>query len=315
VRALVTGAAGFIGSNLCDVLVGRGATVRGVDSFNDYYDPQQKRANQQSLPPGVELIEADLVDADLSPLLDGIDVVFHLAGQPGVRLSWSDGFGVYEQRNVAVTQRMLEAVRTRPIDRFVFASSSSIYGNAVTYPTSEDLLPRPHSPYGVTKLAAEHLCGLYAEVYGVPSVALRYFTVFGPRQRPDMLMHRLIADALDGRAVPIFGGGDQVREFTYVGDVAEATARAGERDLQPGTVMNIAGGTETSVADVIALVGELVGTPVELDHQPAKAGDVQRTAGSIERARHLLDWEPVVTVRDGVAAQLAWHRERASGAT
>jgi nucleoside-diphosphate-sugar epimerase len=307
---LVTGAAGFIGSTLCASLVERGAEVRAVDCLTPYYEREQKEANLAALDPGIQHHDVDLIDADLDALLDGIDTVFHLAGQPGVRLSWSDGFALYERHNVAVTQRLLEAARERSLRRFVFASSSSVYGNAASYPTSEDLLPRPHSPYGVTKLAAEHLCGLYAEVYGVPTVSLRYFTVYGPRQRPDMLMHRLFEDALAGRPVPIYGTGEQVREFTFVSDIVEANIRAAERDVAPGTVVNVAGGSETTVAAVIDMVGELIGHPVELDRQPAKAGDVQRTAGSIERARALLDWSPVVDLREGLAAQHAWHRDR-----
>lgn len=310
-RTFVTGVAGFIGSHLASSLLDDGHTVLGVDSFTPYYDEGQKRGNVGTLArPGFELVETDLLTADLAALLDGVDAVFHQAGQPGVRLSWSEGFTVYERENIAVTQRLLEAARPRSLDRFVFASSSSVYGNATTYPTTEDDLPRPHSPYGVTKLAAEHLCGLYAEVHGVPTVALRYFTVYGPRQRPDMLMHRLFEDARDERPVPIFGDGGQVREFTYVGDVVRANTRAAAADLPPGTVMNVAGGTETTVRNVIDEVGGLVGHPVAVDPQPPKPGDVRRTGGAIERARTLLGWEPEIDLATGLAAQWAWHRDR-----
>jgi nucleoside-diphosphate-sugar epimerase len=311
VRTLVTGVAGFIGSNLAAALLDEGHTVVGVDCFTPYYDEAQKRANVVALShAGLEMVEADLLEVDLKELLAGVEVVFHQAGQPGVRLSWSEGFGVYERQNIAVTQRLLEAAREASLDRFVFASSSSVYGNAPSYPTSEDDLPRPHSPYGVTKLAAEHLCGLYAEVHGLPTVALRYFTVYGPGQRPDMLMHRLFDDALANRPVPIFGAGDQVREFTFVADVVGANRLAAIADVPPGSVVNIAGGAETTVRAVIDLVGELVGQPVAIEHQSAKAGDVRRTGGAIERAHALLGWEPHTDLEAGLTAQLAWHRQR-----
>lgn len=313
-RALVTGVAGFIGSNLADALLRAGHEVVGVDNLVPYYPVAQKEANVDDLRTvGGSRFSFEALDVagdDLDRVLDGAEVVFHLAGQPGVRLSWSDGFDRYERCNVTATQRLLEAVRDRPLRRFVFASSSSIYGNAARYPTTEDDLPRPHSPYGVTKLAAEHLCGLYAEVHGVPAVSLRYFTVYGPGQRPDMLMHRLFEDALDGRPVPIYGAGDQAREFTYVSDVVAANLAAVEADLAAGTTMNIAGGSATTVATVIDLVGELLGVGVSLDRLPTQAGDVDRTGGSIDRARSLLGWEPRVDLRDGLAAQLRWHRER-----
>lgn len=313
---LVTGVAGFVGSNLAARLLAQGVSVRGVDAFTSYYDIDQKRANVAPLAQhaAFELVEADLLGIDPVALLEGVDVVYHQAGQPGVRLSWSDGFRRYDECNVLVTQRLLEAARSTPLERFVFASSSSVYGNAATYPTRETDLPRPHSPYGVTKLAAEHLCGLYGEVFGVPTVSLRYFTVYGPGQRPDMLMHNLIESALDGRPVTVYGDGSHVREFTYVGDVVDANLAAATAEVVPGTVVNVAGGEETTVAGVIELVGELLGAPVAVDQQPPKPGDVLRTGGAIEQARHLLGWAPVVGLREGLAAQIEWHRERRAAA-
>jgi UDP-glucuronate 4-epimerase len=309
-RVLVTGAAGFVGSNLVTGAIAAGHDVLGIDSFTPYYDVRQKRSNVQRLvDPRFELVTGDLLTIDLPAVLADVDVVFHQAGQPGVRLSWSDGFEHYERLNIAATQRLLEAAcAVGGLQRFVFASSSSVYGNAATYPTDECFLPRPHSPYGVTKLAAEHLCGLYGEVHGLPTVSLRYFTVYGPGQRPDMLMHRVLEAALSGQAVPLYGTGEQVREFTYVGDVVRANLAAAEADLAPGAVINIAGGSETTVKAVLDLVTELTGEPVAVDRQGSKPGDVERTGGAIERARDLLSWEPLVDLRAGVEAQLAWHR-------
>jgi nucleoside-diphosphate-sugar epimerase len=312
-RALVTGVAGFIGSNLAARLVADGHEVRGVDAFTPYYDVGQKRANVEPLAAGgrFELVEEDLLTSDVDALLAGIDVVFHQAGQPGVRLSWSDGFDRYDALNIRVTQRLLEGAVRSSLDRFVLASSSSVYGNAPAYPTSEDDLPRPHSPYGVTKLAAEHLCGLYAEVHGVPSVALRYFTVYGPGQRPDMLMHALIESALGGPPVALYGDGSQVREFTHVDDVVRANLAAASAAVPAGTVVNVAGGSEVTVAEVIELVAEIVGSAPVIERQAPKPGDVLRSGASIERARSLLGWQPAVDLRTGLSSQVQWHRARA----
>ena len=312
-RALITGAAGFIGSTLADHLVGAGWQVRGVDCFTDYYDVGTKRANLASLAghDSFELVEADLTRDDLAPLLDGTDVVFHQAGQPGVRLSWSDGFGAYVQHNVLATQRLLEGCRSAGPSRFVYASSSSVYGNAARYPTTEDDLPRPHSPYGVTKLAAEQLCGLYAANWGLPTVSLRYFTVFGPRQRPDMAMHRFVEAALSGARLPLFGDGEQVRDFTFVQDVVRANVAAAEADVAPGTVVNVAGGGSITVNQLLALLSELTGEQIEVERLPEQPGDVRATGGRIDRAAALLGWRPETDVASGLAQQVAWHRARA----
>jgi len=312
VRTLVTGGAGFIGSHLAESLLADGHDVRVVDCFTDYYDEKIKTANVEQVRQhaSAEVVEVDLRRADLTALLDGIDVVFHQAGQPGVRLSWGDGFAAYDSLNVLATQRLLEASRAAGVQRFVYASSSSVYGNAARYPTTETDLPQPMSPYGVTKLAAEHLCGLYAANWGVPTVALRYFTVYGPRQRPDMAFNRMIGAALHDTPFPLYGTGDQIRDFTYVGDVVAANRLAAEADLEPGTVMNVAGGGSSRLADLIELVGELVGNAVPLDRLPAQAGDVERTGGSIERAGELLGWAPQTGIRAGLEAQVAWQREQ-----
>ena len=315
-QALVTGAAGFVGSTLVDVLLAAGHRVRGVDAFVPFYDADDKRANLAGArgATGFELVEADLADADLAGLLDGVDTVFHLAAQAGVRGSWAGAFSEYLHHNVLATQRLLEACRERPVDRLVYASSSSVYGQAARYPTAEDDLPAPHSPYGVTKLAGEHLCGLYGANHGVPAVSLRYFTVYGPRQRPDMALHRLVEHGLAGTAFPLYGDGSQRRELTFVRDVVAATVAAATADVAPGTVVNVAGGSDVTLAELIDLVGRLVGRPVEVERHAVAPGDVARTGGATERARALLGWEPAVALADGVAAQVAWHRERAAAA-
>jgi UDP-glucuronate 4-epimerase len=310
-QVLVTGVAGFVGSHVAETLLGQGNRVRGVDAFTSYYDPAIKRANAALLQsrPGFELVEADLRTADLRSLLDGVQVVLHLAGQPGVRRSWASGFARYTEHNVLVTQRLLEAGRGARLTRFVYASSSSVYGNAPAYPTTEDDLPRPHSPYGVTKLAAEHLCGLYAANYGLPTVSLRYFTVYGPRQRPDMAFTRFLSAALRDEPIPLYGTGEQVRDFTYVADVVAANLAAAEAPLAPGTVLNVAGGSAVTVNELLALVAELVGRPLRIEHLPEQAGDVAVTGGSTDRARALLGWRPTVDLRGGLGAQLSWCRE------
>jgi nucleoside-diphosphate-sugar epimerase len=312
VRVLVTGVAGFVGSHLAEALVARGDTVIGVDGFTDYYDPAIKHDNLATLlaGPRFTLIEADLRIAHVETLLDGVDVVYHQAAQPGVRLSWSRGFADYVGHNVLATQRLLEAALAKGAPRVVYASSSSVYGNAPRYPTTEDDLPRPHSPYGVTKLAGEHLCALYGANWALPTVSLRYFTVFGPRQRPDMSIHRLCEAAVTGSAFPRYGDGTQVREFTYVGDIVAGNLAAATADVAPGTVVNLAGGAEVVLNDLVALVGDVAGVELAVDPRPAQPGDTTRNAGAIDRAKALLGWEPTVPLRAGLAAQLDWHRSR-----
>jgi UDP-glucuronate 4-epimerase len=310
VQTLVTGCAGFIGSHVVDQLLAEGHDVRGVDCFTDYYEPEAKRRNLQHARGmrGFDFVDADLRTADIVAMLDGVDVVYHLAGQPGVRVSWANGFADYVGLNVLVTQRLLEATRARAVQRLVYASSSSVYGNAAVYPTTESDLPRPHSPYGVTKLAAEHLCVLYAENWDIPTVSLRYFSVYGPRQRPDMGFSRFLDAALDGAPVPVYGTGNQIRDFTFVADVAEATIRAGSAPIVPGTVMNVAGGESISVNDLVVLMGELLGSPLEVAYVPSQPGDVERTGGTTDRARTLLGWHPRTSLAEGLGRQITWTR-------
>lgn len=310
-HALVTGCAGFIGSQVAHQCLDRGDTVLGVDLMTDYYDIVQKQANLDELlaRDGFEYLRFDLADAT-PDLLDGVDVVYHQAGQPGVRASWREQFDEYLSRNIQATQRLLEAGVQRSLPRFVYASSSSVYGNAERYPVDETMRPQPFSPYGVSKLAAEHLCSLYASNFGLSVVSLRYFTVYGPRQRPDMATHRLFEAAIDGTEFPLFGTGEQLRDFTYVGDVVRANLLAGEADVTPGLVANIAGGGECSMTELIAMVENIAGAPITLDRRDHQRGDVRRTGAVTDVARTSLGWVPEVDLPTGLARQHDWHRSR-----
>jgi UDP-glucuronate 4-epimerase len=236
--------------------------------------------------------------------------VFHLAGQPGVRASWADGFDAYLIDNVLATQRLLEAAVRQRIGRIVYSSSSSIYGDNTEYPSTERSLPQPVSPYGVTKLAAEHLVGLYAANHGLSTVALRYFTVYGPRQRPDMATHRLVEAALHGTRFTLNGDGGQQRDFTFVGDVVAANVAAAQADCAPGTVVNVAGGSSVTMTHLVELVEELAGERINLVHAGEQAGDVRRTGAETTLALEVLGWVPTTSLRDGVLAQIDWHRGR-----
>jgi UDP-glucuronate 4-epimerase len=314
-RYVVTGAAGFIGHHVCGALLGGGHEVDGIDSFTDYYDPALKRANERLLRRHARYRshELDLGTASVDDLLDGADAVIHLAGQPGVRLSWADWFQVYVDRNITASYRLLEAARRTRVPRLVLASSSSVYGNASTHPTSEDSPTRPFSPYGVTKLAMEHLATAYGENWGLPVVLLRYFTVYGPGQRPDMGVHRFIAAAAQGRPVTVYGDGEQVRDFTYVSDAMTATTAATTADLPPRSVLNVAGGSSTTVNEVLRLVAECTGRAVATRRVAEQPGDVRITGGAIERARRLLGWEPEVPLHEGIKHQIAHQLGRQNG--
>lgn len=309
-RYMVTGAAGFIGSHICRRLLESGHEVVGVDCLTSFYEPRQKEANLAPLFDwnGFELVRHDLNDPtlDLDYLVSSTTGIFHQAGQPGVRPSWNTGFAAYTSQNILATQRILEAVRSNPDVHLVYASSSSVYGNADVWPCTESSVPRPFSPYGVTKLAAEHLVSLYAENYGLHTTSLRYFTVYGPGQRPDMAMNRFIKAALTGDQVTLYGTGAQIRDFTYVSDIVEANVRAVALDYAGG-VINVSGGSQTSVRDVLGIIEQLTGREINLRRLDAPPGDVMQTGGSNTRAAHLLGWQPEVGVREGLERQVAWH--------
>jgi UDP-glucuronate 4-epimerase len=308
VKTLVTGVAGFIGSTLARRLLADGHDVVGVDSLTDYYDPRLKRENLRDIEhPRLRVVEADLNALDLGALLADVEVIYHQAGQPGVRRSWGSDFDAYAQDNVCATQKLLEAAqRASRLTRFVYASSSSVYGNALRYPTQESDRPQPLSPYGVTKLAAEHLCTLYAENYGLPTVSLRYFTVYGPRQRPDMAFTSFCTAVRDGAEIAVFGTGDQVRDFTYVDDVVEANLRVAAGEITKGSVFNVAGGTSTTVNEVIDLLGEISGTVPKVNRGAPVPGDVLRTGGSTRAIEAATGWSPAVALRDGLEEQYRW---------
>ncbi len=303
--ALVTGCAGFLGSHLCEALLSRGHAVVGVDCFSDYYPRALKETNLVGLrqEPAFRLVEADLAETALPPLLDGVDVVFHLAAQPGVRPSFGEGFDVYLRDNVKATQRLLEAAAGRDLAAFVYASSSSVYGDQEVYPAREDAPVRPVSPYGATKVIAEQLAGAFWRSAGVPVVGLRYFTVYGPRQRPDMAFSRFLTRALAGSPLSVLGDGRQVREFTYVEDVVQATVAAAELG-EHGSVYNVGGGQPVSLLEVIAMLEVLLDRPLAVEHLQAGPGDPRRTEADVTLAARDLGYRPSTALEQGLAAQL-----------
>jgi UDP-glucuronate 4-epimerase len=316
-QAMVTGAAGFIGSHLCQALLANGTEVIGVDSFNDNYAIEQKRDNlAQLLPsPRFRFVEGDLtklVSAELALDLNRVDAVFHLAGEPGVRASWGPSFARYTHNNISATQALLEALKHRSDVRFVYASSSSIYGQAESFPTSELALPKPVSPYGVTKLAAEHLTNLYHANFGLSTTAVRYFTVFGPRQRPDMAFHIFCRAAITGAPITLYGDGLQTRDFTYVSDAVAGTIAAAEADVS-GEVFNIGGGGSFSVRDVLDLIASLLGREPKIEQHGELKGDVRDTAADTSRAREVLGWTPAVGLAEGLANEFAWLQDSLAG--
>lgn len=313
-KCLVTGVAGFVGSHLAERLDELGHQVTGIDCFLDYYPRAVKERHLRSLRsrPTVDLRDDDLSRADLAPLLEGVDWVFHQAAQAGVRASWGRDFEIYAIHNVLATQRLLEAARDVGVRRVVYASSSSVYGDTNELPMRERSLPRPVSPYGVTKLAAEHLCWLYWRNYGLPTVSLRYFTVYGPRQRPDMAFHRFLKGALRGEEITLYDDGEQTRDFTYVADVVSANIAAAER-AEGGEVFNVGGGSEVSINEVLATIEKLSGRALKVRREPRQRGDVRHTSADCSRARQAFGFRPEVPLAEGLRREWQWIQEEYDG--
>jgi UDP-glucose 4-epimerase len=310
-RAFVTGVAGFIGSTLAERLLDRGADVVGIDCFTDYYPRPVKERNLSGLRTrsGFRFVEARIQDADLASLLHDRSHVFHLAAQAGVRKSWGRDFAVYTVNNIEATQVLLEAAcALRSLEKFVYASSSSVYGDAVAIPMREDALPQPVSPYGVSKLAAEQLCYLYFANHRVPAVSLRYFTVYGPRQRPDMGFHRFLRATILGEPITLFGDGEQTRDFTFVHDAVNATIAAGIQGV-PGRVYNIGGGSRVSVNVVVDMIGRVAGRKPLVAVDSAQKGDMRHTYADTSLARTDLGFTPTVTLEQGLAAEYKWLKD------
>lgn len=307
-RALVTGCAGFIGSHLTQSLLGDGVEVLGVDCFNDNYDRPEKLRNLRLVTDwdSFEFAPIDLARGDLDDLVGGCDVVYHLAAEPGVRPSWGQRFESYLRNNVLATQHLLEAAVRQPVERFVYASSSSIYGQAERFPTPEDAVPRPQSPYGLTKLGGEHLCDLYHAGYGIPTVSLRYFSVYGPRQRPDMAFNIFCRAAIEGKRIEVIGDGHQTRDFTYVEDVVGATRAAAVTPGVEGDAYNIGGGSQVSLLETIGLIEGIAGIRFEVSHAPRARGDVRDTGADTAKARADLGFVAETDLEQGLAAELEW---------
>jgi nucleoside-diphosphate-sugar epimerase len=308
-KNIVTGAAGFIGSHLAETLLKKGEEVIGIDEFNDYYDPLFKNKNVTSLQSydKFKLIQGDIQFLDWNSLLKDVDVVYHQAAQAGVRASWGQGFRFYTERNISATQVLLEAAKdAKNLKRLVYASTSSVYGDAETLPTSELVCPKPVSPYGITKLAAERLCGLYHKNFDVPFVALRYFTVYGPRQRPDMAFHKFYKAAIEDKAIPVYGDGLQTRDFTFVSDAVAANLAAATVEGAVGEIFNIGGGSRVVLKEVLETMEEIIGKPIKRNHIERAMGDARHTAADVSKAKKILGYQPQVSLREGLTKEWEW---------
>ena len=317
-HVVVTGVAGFIGSHLAEALVERGHEVVGIDCFTPAYPPAEKRRNlERLLPnPAFRLVEGDLVTLALDAWLEGAAVVFHQAAQPGVRSSWGRDFAIYVHHNILGTQCLLEACARTGVPRLVAASSSSVYGDAPAYPTTEESITEPVSPYGVTKLASEHLCLAYARpgVSDLSVATLRYFTVYGPRQRPDMAFRRFLEAAYAGEPIVVFGDGEQTRDFTYVEDAVRANLLAMQAPVQAEAI-NVGGGRRVTLNQMLDLIGQVTGRRLKIERAPVQAGDARHTGADGTRAEALLSYRPEVSLEDGLAEQAAWMAARLGLAT
>lgn len=306
-RVLITGVAGFIGSAIARRAVREGHEVVGLDSLTTYYDVGIKRRNLDSIPTDTFTFVNDAIETVDRGIFEGHDVVYHQAGQPGVRKSWGQDFAVYTQANISATQVLLETlVTSKSRARVVYASSSSVYGNAENFPTHESVRPQPLSPYGVTKLAAEHLVSLYAANYGVDAISLRYFTVYGPGQRPDMAFTRFLKAAVTGERITLYGTGEQIRDFTFIDDVVEANWLAGTSEVEPGRVFNVAGGSSVSVNQAIEIIEGHAGHSLDIVKQPAVKGDAYQTGGDTEAIQRALGWAPGVDIAEGLERHYRW---------
>ena len=306
-RSLVTGAAGFIGSSLSERLIKEGHDVVGVDCFTDYYPRSIKEENLKNLlkMPKFNFLEEDLLEANLTETLVGIDTVFHQAAQAGVRSSWGAEFEIYTTNNVLATQRLLEACKGVGIKRFIYASSSSVYGDSEELPLREDSPLTPVSPYGVTKLSGEHLSYTYWKNFKVPAISLRYFTVYGPRQRPDMAFNKFINAALKGEGIEIFGDGEQTRDFTFISDIVEGNILAMKSDAM-GEVFNIGGGARVSVNKVLDTIQEIAGRSTKIVYRDVQKGDVRHTLADTGKARKYLGYIPEVKLKEGLKEEWQW---------
>jgi UDP-glucose 4-epimerase len=309
-KTIVTGAAGFIGSHLCERLLAEGHEVVGIDSFLDYYPRWIKEMNLSRLRESTsfQLIEKNILDVDWRGALEGVDVVFHLAAQAGVRASWSDNFVVYTRNNIEATQRMLEASKLFKLKKFVFASTSSVYGDIEDIPMKEGSLIKPISPYGVTKVAAEDLCYLYWKNFGIPCVSLRYFTVYGPRQRPDMGFYKFLLAFLEDRPITIFEDGNQTRDFTFIDDIINGTLSAAEKGI-PGSIYNLGGGSRISVNEVLKVIGEIAGAEPKVRYAEKQKGDMRHTYASTEKAREEIGYTPRIRLAEGLKKEFEWLKD------
>jgi nucleoside-diphosphate-sugar epimerase len=306
-RSVITGVAGFIGSHLAEKLLALGHEVVGVDKFLDNYARRFKDSNlsQFANHPSFSFINDDLASIELSRLLTGADYVFHLAAQPGVRSSWGEEFSQYSHNNILATQLLLEACKRVRVTKVVYASSSSVYGDTDDLPMREDGGTRPVSPYGVSKLAAEHLCYLYWKAFGIPTVSLRFFTVYGPRQRPDMFFHIFMRRLFLGEEIPLYDDGEQSRDFTYCADIVDGLVAAA---YYPGSgdVFNLGGGSETTLLSAIQLVERISGRKAKLTRFDRQRGDVRHTRASLDQAKEKLGYRPLVSLEEGLSRQWEW---------